>query len=210
MGQVISFAQQKGGAGKTTVLIHLAEAWRRAGRSVALVDLDPQRSLASWAEAAPEKRFEVIESAGWRGGGDVRTAGRHHDMTLVDCPGNASSLLEAALRESQLVLVPCQPTGPDVWATGAILKMATSERVPARILLNRVPPRGGSIAEAVIALKSTGAEILTTRIGNRVAFSSGLIAGKTAYDLGRRSTAVSEVEALAAELDTLLGTSAEP
>ena len=32
MGHVITFAQQKGGAGKTTVLAHLAAAWAEAGR----------------------------------------------------------------------------------------------------------------------------------------------------------------------------------
>ena len=45
MGYAITFAQQKGGAGKTTVLAHLAAAWAGAGRDVAIIDLDPQRSL---------------------------------------------------------------------------------------------------------------------------------------------------------------------
>ena len=205
MGQVISFAQQKGGAGKTTVLLHLAEAWRRAGRSVALLDLDPQRTLMSWAEQQTSDGLEIIESAGWRSGSDVRAAGRKHDVVLVDCPGNASSLLEAALRESDLVLVPCQPTAPDVWATGAILKMAAREKVPARVVLNRVPPRGGSTAEALVALKSSGAEILASRLGNRVAFSTGLMSGRTAYALARNSAAIREVDSLRDELDGVLG-----
>ena len=50
MGQAITFAQQKGGAGKTTVLAHLAAAWAGAGRDVAVIDLDPQRSLTRWTE----------------------------------------------------------------------------------------------------------------------------------------------------------------
>ena len=49
MGHAITFAQQKGGAGKTTVLAHLAAAWAAAGRQVAVMDLDPQQSLTRWA-----------------------------------------------------------------------------------------------------------------------------------------------------------------
>ncbi len=206
MGSIVSFAQQKGGAGKTTALVHLAEAWRRNGKSVCLVDLDPQRTLAQWGGLQADAPFTVVESAGWRASSDLREAGAAHDLTLVDCPGNASSLLEAALRASSLVLVPCQPTGPDVWASAAILKMAGDEKVPARVFLNRVPPRGGTTGEAVIALKTNGAEILTSRLGNRVAFSTGMMTGRTAFALARKSTAIAEVEALRAEVDQLLET----
>ncbi|HEV8029238.1 MAG TPA: AAA family ATPase, partial [Stellaceae bacterium] len=46
-GQIITIAQQKGGAGKTTLAAHLALAW--AGkRSVSVIDIDPQGSLAAW------------------------------------------------------------------------------------------------------------------------------------------------------------------
>jgi chromosome partitioning protein len=47
-GRVITIAQQKGGAGKTTLAAHLAIAWAGEGRSVALLDIDPQGSLATW------------------------------------------------------------------------------------------------------------------------------------------------------------------
>ncbi len=203
MGSVISFAQQKGGAGKTTLLIHLAEAWRQAGKSVALVDLDPQRTLAHWWGLQPRVGIECLESAGWRAGSDVKDMARNSDVTLVDCPGNASNLLEAALRESDLVLVPCQPTGPDVWATSALLKMAAKEKTPARVVMNRVPARGGAVEESVAALKEGGAELLKARVGNRVAFFTHLMSGGTALG-GRKSLATSEVTALRKELDRLL------
>jgi chromosome partitioning protein len=48
MSAIITIAQQKGGAGKTTLAVQLATAMRQAGRSVAMVDIDPQASLTAW------------------------------------------------------------------------------------------------------------------------------------------------------------------
>ena len=47
-GAVVSIAQQKGGAGKTTLAIQLGIAWLVAGRRVAMLDIDPQASLFTW------------------------------------------------------------------------------------------------------------------------------------------------------------------
>jgi len=44
---VITVAQQKGGAGKTTLAAHLAVAWSAMGWRVALIDVDPQGSLGA-------------------------------------------------------------------------------------------------------------------------------------------------------------------
>ena len=47
-GQIITVAQQKGGSGKTTVTVNLATALLDQGKSVALLDTDPQGSLGKW------------------------------------------------------------------------------------------------------------------------------------------------------------------
>jgi chromosome partitioning protein len=204
MGYVISFAQQKGGAGKTTVLAHLADAWARAGKSVAVADLDPQRSLTLWAAMQTNGRITARESAGWRAGSDIKELARAHDFVLVDCPGNASSLLEAALRESDLVIVPCQPSVFDAWASGAILEMAGREKTAARVLLNRVPPRGGTVDLVKAKLKELKAEVLKATLGNRVAFSTGIAGGTTSLGLARRSAANDEIGRLRKEVERVL------
>jgi chromosome partitioning protein len=204
MGQIITFAQQKGGAGKTTVLAHLAAAWAADGRRVALVDLDPQRSLTRWAGLRSDPALDLIESRDYRAGSDLRAAARSHDLVLVDCPGAASTLLDAALRESALVIAPCQPSALDAWATQSICEAAERQRTPVRILLNRLPPRTSSIEEVLAALGPRARLLLDCRLGNRVAFSQALLSGRTAPELSSRSLAADEIAAVRAEIDGLL------
>jgi chromosome partitioning protein len=204
MGHVITLAQQKGGAGKTTVLAHLAAAWTEAGRTVALIDLDPQQSATRWAKLRDDPQVTVVESKDYRAGSDIRTAKRNHDFVLVDCPGAASTLLENAMRESDLVLAPCQPSVMDVWAVETVAATAAKLKKPLRILLNRMPPRLGNLEEVLGTLGNNRALLLATQLGNRNGFSKAMLTGRTAAELAPRSTAAAETYGLRAELAALL------
>ena len=46
--KTIAILSNKGGAGKTTIVLHLAVAAERRGVTVAVIDLDPQASAAEW------------------------------------------------------------------------------------------------------------------------------------------------------------------
>jgi chromosome partitioning protein len=204
MGYAITFAQQKGGAGKTTVLAHLAAAWAEAGRSVAIIDLDPQRSLTRWAALREDPAIALVESKDYRAGSDIKAARRAHDFVLVDCPGAASSLLDNAIRESDLVIAPCQPSILDVWALDTVVTAVKKARRPLRILLNRMPARLGSLEEVLAALGENRALLLASQFGNRNGFSQAMIGGRTAPELSRRSAAAAETYGLRAELAALV------
>jgi chromosome partitioning protein len=205
MGHVITFAQQKGGAGKTTVLAHLAAAWAARDLSVALVDLDPQQSLTRWAKLRGDPALALVESRDYRAASDIRAAARKHDRVLIDCPGTASTLLDAVIRESDLVLSPCQPSVMDAWATHHVAEAASRLKRPVRIVLNRIPPRTSTIEDVLAALGPHATLLLDSCLGNRVAFSQAFITGRTAPEINRRSTAAEETDALRAEIDGVLG-----
>ena len=89
MGHIITIAQQKGGAGKTTVTIQLAMALYAAGRSVALLDSDPQGSLATWFEfrqnnGLPCERLSQRQAEGWRLSSEARQLAKDHDYVFID------------------------------------------------------------------------------------------------------------------------------
>jgi chromosome partitioning protein len=204
MGHVITFAQQKGGAGKTTVLANLAAAWVAAGHRVALIDLDPQHSLTRWAALRDDPAMDLIDSRDYRAGPDIRAAAKTHDRVLVDCPGAASSLLDSAIRESGLVIIPCQPSVMDAWASSSVIEAAARIKTPARILLNRVPPRASGLDEVLAALGPARDGLLAASLGNRVGFSQAMISGRTASEIARRSPAAAEIVALMTEIAGIL------
>ncbi len=207
MGKTVLFVQQKGGAGKTMLLTQLAAHYAGLGASVALIDLDPQRSTAAWfaERAAGAPAMDLQESAEWRAGSDIRDAARAADWVFVDAPGSADVLGRGAMRAADFALIPCQPAMVDVWATAATLAMAAKEKLPHAVVLNRFPPRGRAAEAAAAALVASGAPVLAPRIGTRAAFADAFMRGAGVTETARNSKAAQEIAALAAALEAALG-----
>ena len=205
-GTVITVAQQKGGAGKTTLVAHLAIAFRQLGHSVAIVDIDPQGSLSAWYEARAAALGETglthSRITGWRTANEVDRLARQHDVVVIDSPPHAETEARIAVRAARLVIIPVQPSPMDVWATQPTLALAASERVKAMLVLNRVPPRG-KLTDALSAkLAEMGANLAATRIGNRIAYAAALLNGRSVTEGARGGNAAKEMRALAGEVLT--------
>ena len=205
-GQVITIAQRKGGAGKTTLGAQLAVAWIKTGARVALLDIDPQASLAAWAGLRRERLgaanigFEFAALPGWRAEQWIGEHARAADFVIIDSPPQVETEARIAVRAAALVLVPVQPSPLDLWATEATLAMAKNERRPALAVLNRVPPRSSATERIAAALGQLGVAVATGRIGNRVALVQAMAQGLGVLETAAVSPAAAEIAALGAEL----------
>jgi chromosome partitioning protein len=207
MGRIILFAQQKGGAGKTMLLTQIGTALAAQGRTVSIVDLDPQRSAAEWHQArakAGRSGLSLVESANWRAASDIQKAARTSDLTLIDSPGTAEVLRRVALRAADFCIVPCQPSAADVWACRQTLEIIEGEGTPHVVVLNRVPPRSNAADAATAELASLGAPVAEATLGSRSAYAEAFMEGAGVTETAPRSKAATEIEALVAELAPLL------
>ena len=206
MATVFTVAQQKGGAGKSTLAAHLAVAWLKQKKSVALIDIDPQHSLGRWYEARVATLgkdgagISFTEVTGWRTQKAVEDLGRSHDIVVIDSPPHAETEAKIAIRAANLVVVPSQPSPMDVWATVPTLEMAAKEKSPVIIVLNRVPPRAGLTGQMIERLGDYDVQLAKSTVGNRVAFADSMVSGLTALETKPSSTAAAELRALAKEL----------
>jgi chromosome partitioning protein len=150
----IVLATQKGGSGKSTLAIGLALAAKQAGHSVRLIETDPQATLSKWqtrrglAEplvetvhdaAAIEPRLEALGAAGVT-------------LTIIDTAGGVSAATTAAIRHSDLCMIPARPSVADIEATASTLAVARAWKKPFAFILNQTPIRGARITNAATAL----------------------------------------------------------
>lgn len=195
--KTIAILSQKGGAGKTTLALHLAVAAEQNKQQTAVIDIDPQASATSWGDsredespvvvsAQPARLAQVLEAAEEAGAA----------ISIIDTAPHSESASLAAARAADLVLIPCRPAILDLRAIGNTIDLVNLAKAQACIVLNAVPPHGTLGDDAEAAVSEYKIAVAPIRIGQRIAFQHALTLGQTAQEYEPQGKAAKEIRQL--------------
>lgn len=211
---VVVIAGRKGGIGKSTIAGNLAAEFDALGHSVAVIDADPQHSMAAWAEQGEGLLAKCVEKVNRGGPGELRTKIRAAqdavDVVLVDTPPGILEVAYQAMLLADLVLLPCGPSPLDLFPLKEALNLALRARaerrskkprirfVPSKVLRNTNLGKGLSSS-----LEELGRKVLPG-IGQRVVVAEAVMSGLTVREFAPGSTAQEEFEALAKAVNKIV------
>jgi chromosome partitioning protein len=210
---IVAVAGSKGGVGKSTIVGNLAAEFAAMGRKVAVLDADPQHSLAAWAQQGDGMLGHCVEKV-TGGAGALRSrahkAEKDADIVLIDTPPGMPDVGFQAALAADLLLLPCGPSPLDLFALKTALSLALKARaerrskkprirfVPAKVLMTTNLGRG-----LTSSLKDMGKKVLPP-IGQRVVVAEAVAHGLTVAEYAPNSPAHEEFTKLAKAVDDIL------
>jgi chromosome partitioning protein len=210
---ILCMCGQKGGVGKSTIALSLAAEWHARGVRVLVVDADEeQRTALTWADVADEAKHEAPDVVSM--GDNIRSAlpsiAGGYDLTIIDCPGRNGRRATYALGLSDLAVLPCGPTGPQLWAMlGSLTQVrdvqALRSELDAAILVTQIQPGTVIGRRAREALVASEADVLATELYYRVTYGEAISGGRGPTTYAPRSEAAAEIRELVGELEQRIG-----
>lgn len=195
--RVIVFASQKGGSGKTTLAGHVAvEADRRGAGPVALIDTDPQGSLAKWWNVRAAETPFFLQSVFTNLQQDLEYARRQGiKLVVVDTPPAVTRAIAEVVAFADLVVVPTRPSPHDLRAVGPTVDIVEAKKKPLVFVVNAGTARAKMTMDAAIALSQHGT-VAPVTVHNRLDFAASMIDGRTVMEIdpvGKSALEVSEL-----------------
>lgn len=177
---VISFANPKGGAGKTTTALLLASELAARGAAVTVIDADPERWISQWG-ALPGKpdNIAIIGNVTEDSIVDaIEAASTNSQFVIVDLEGTASLMVANAIGMSDLVVIPTQGSSMDAKGGAKTIRLIRNqERMARRPIRHAVVLTRTSAAVTSRALRNVqeqllqgGIDVFATAIVERAAF----------------------------------------
>jgi chromosome partitioning protein len=195
----LAVVSQKGGAGKTTLTVHLAVAAMRAGEKVAILDTDPQHSASAWARTREDEEPLVVEVDPGEVPDALATAKQDgYTLIVLDTSPRAEPIAAATCRASDFVLAPCRPSAFDLATVEQTVSIITAagKASASAIVLNGCPARAPEVAEARSLCEGLAMPLATVELGLRRAFARAVQSGRAVQEFEPSGTAAAEIAAL--------------
>lgn len=200
--KIISFLNQKGGVGKTTLAINVAGALAQMGLKVLFVDADPQGSALDWSgmrQADPI--FTIVGMAKPVVHKEIKLICANYDHVIIDSPPSVNAIARSVIAASNLVIIPLQPSPYDVWAAQGTIDQvkeagALTENLKTVFAINRKIVNTAIGRDILEALAQYDVPTLDVQISQRVGFAESAAQGMTVQEYAASSAAAREIEAL--------------
>jgi cellulose biosynthesis protein BcsQ len=202
---VIVFASRKGGSGKSTLAAHLA-AQIKATKACLLIDADPQGSLTLWHKLRGTNE-PPIKTAVNSVSGILSAAKRDGvEWVLIDTPPNVSAVVEDAIRNATMVIIPARPGVFDVNAVQETIQTCRAARKPYAVVLNGAPARRDDAESPIVtiareALVKFSAPVWGGQITNRADLLMALGQGEGVREYYAEGRAAMEIGRLWAAIE---------
>ena len=194
--RTIVVAASKGGAGKTTLASALAVRASAESGLVAIIDLDPQGSLARWWELRGEPKNPRLVTGVERVDEAVSLLQRDGwEWLIVDTPPCLLATIEQAIRVADLVLVPVRPSALDVEAAPPMVELCRMHGRALRFVINGADPRS-KLTQSTVAYLAKEGRVLPEMISYRQAYVAGMTDGKSGPEIEREAKSRQEIDAL--------------
>src|SRR3977135_1805510 len=149
---VIVFASRKGGSGKSTLAAHIAAHVHKATKPCLLVDVDPQGSLTLWHKLRGTNE-QALKTAVNSVGGVVAAAKRDGiEWVFIDTPPNMSAVVEDAIKNATMVIIPARPGVFDVNAVQETIQTCRTARKPYAVVINGAPARRDDAESRIVTI----------------------------------------------------------
>ena len=194
--KIIVLASQKGGAGKTTLCGHLSVEASLAGHKVALIDTDPQGSLAAWWNERESDSPAFVSSSISKLQNDIQLIKNEgFDYLFIDTPPAVTETIEKVVGVADLVVIPTRPSPHDLRAVGKTVDIVNDCNKRMVFVINGAANRARISTDAAIALSQHGA-VCPTVVYQRTDFASSMIDGRTVQEMDKASKSAIEVAEL--------------
>lgn len=207
---IISFLNQKGGVGKTTLSINVATALALKKLKILLIDADPQNSSLDWVTIRKKDGlFTVVSITKPIIHKEVKKLIKDYDHIIIDGPPRIYDVAKSAIVSSDLVIMPVQPSPYDVWAASEVVSLIKEVSEPLEgikdikcsFLINRKIVNTAVGRDVTQALEHYGMDVLENHICQRVAYVETAATGSTVIEeLGKDALASKEIYNLTEEI----------
>lgn len=205
MSFVISFLNQKGGVGKSTLSINVAACLAILGQKVLLIDADKQGTASTWVSLRQETKFQVVSMARENMARDALRIAADFDFTIIDGPPQAETISRSCIVASDLVVVPIEPGGASRWSSDlTVRQLKEAQELKPTLKCGFVVSRkiGSTVLgrDTRVMAADAGIPIFDTEIEQRIAYAEALTMGKTIFEWSGGGSAVIDIQNLTHEL----------